>query len=95
LWEKYQDQDFLLWGIDSGDSYETVTNWLNNLGGVSYPILLDQSQAVLRTYNIQCTDSYAPYPRQVIIDQDGIVQYTACQYYPDRVIATIDALLAE
>lgn len=69
-------------------------DWLEDLGGVSFPILLDQSKQVLETYNIQCSDAYAPYPRQVIIDQDGIVQYVACAYYADRVKATLDSLLA-
>ena len=85
----------MLFGIDSGDSYDTVVDWLEDLGGVTYTILLDTSQDVLNAYQLNCESAYGPYPRQVIIDREGIVQYTACEYDAARVEEELDALLLE
>jgi len=80
-------------GVNVEDQYDQLVSWLDGLGGVSYTILLDQYGQVETEYNIQCTDAYAPYPREVIIDQDGIITYTACEYDSDRVEAEIESLL--
>ena len=39
--------------------------------------------------------SYAPYPLEVLIDQDGRIQYIATQYDAADMRGRIDVLLAE
>ncbi len=37
----------------------------------------------------------APYPRDIVIDQEGIVRYWSTEYDPQKIIATVDRLLGD
>jgi len=54
---------------------------------------MDQQESIYRSY--VNGDSFAPFPVQVVIDQNGIIQYLSFQYDADAVRLTIDSLLEE
>ena len=64
------------------------------VGGLDFPVLLDLNGNVSSSYDFSSAEAYAPFPRQFVIDQNGIIQYMAAQYYPDAVEDEIEALLA-
>ena len=97
IWQEYQDDDFVLWGVSAVSSYGYMTDWLNSLGSVTYPILMDKDMSALDAYAIDCRDEgiSASIPRQVVIDKEGVIQYTGCHFDSDELHTTIDALLAQ
>jgi hypothetical protein len=54
--------------------------------------LLDPTGEVYTSYT-GIPDAYAPYPRQVVIDQDGVIRYLSAQYDAAAVRAVIEELL--
>ena len=60
---------------------------------VSLPTLLD-AQPLYQPYSQQ-PGGYAPFPVQVVVDQNGIVQYVAHQYDAEAVRAVIDDILGK
>lgn len=91
--ERYEGENFVLYGINVQEPYHQVETFLEARGGVNYDVLLDADGNAQSSYEFQAQDSYAPYPRQYIIDQQGVVRYMASQYYPDALTETIDGLL--
>ena len=92
----YEDEDFILLAINVDEPVNILEEFLEGLGGVNYPVLLDVGGHVFFDYEFEGgQESYAPYPRQYLIDKSGIVRYQAAQYYPTALYDNIDALLAE
>jgi hypothetical protein len=89
LWQAYQDEDFILFGINFNENEQTVREFVDNLG-LTFPILLDSGQVYTR-YRIEFCHS--PFPQDYIIDQDGIIAYKACEYFPDSMVAVVEELL--
>ncbi len=77
--------------VNPKDPYEVCYDWLGD-NGVTLPNLMDPGGSVYNSYG-PLPDSYAPYPVQVIIDQDGIIQYLSGQNDTSAVKAVIDELL--
>lgn len=61
---------------------------------MTLPSLFDEGKSLYRGYG-GLPDSYAPFPVQVIIDQDGIIRYLSGQYDAERVRSEIRELLDE
>ena len=59
--------------------------------GVTFPILHDKSGVVRSAYRL--SNALSPYPRDYIIDQGGIVRYTATEYHPQKMVGVIESLL--
>ncbi len=59
--------------------------------GVTFPVMRDPSG----TYGqYDSVGSSAPFPLDVIVDQDGIVRYVDTRFEPDVLQEVIDGLLA-
>lgn len=54
--------------------------------------MLDNGGALYRSYS-GLGPGYAPFPLQVVIDQDGTIQMLTNQYDPEAVRRVIDELL--
>ena len=81
--------------MNTGDTLEDAFAFVGETG-VTLPVLLDKDKAIYSSYPPNETeDNYAPYPLQVLLDQDGVVRYLARQYDAEAVRAAIDGLLAE
>jgi len=69
IWQIHKDSDdFLLVGIDKGESIEMI-NKLINKTNVTYPICLDEKSEIFELY----AEKKAGVTRNVIIDRDGKV----------------------
>lgn len=78
-----------VFGINNGENFEATVNFINNFG-LTFPVLRDPSSQVYAQYQIR---GITPYPRDCIIDQNGIVRYLHSEYDPQVMIKTIDDLL--
>ncbi len=67
----------------------TASSFLSNFG-LTYPVLLDEQREVYFSYPI---GGISPYPRDFIIDQQGIIRYAHSEYDPQTMIDVIDGLL--
>jgi hypothetical protein len=82
-----------VFGIDRGEGEAIVQDFVDQFG-ITFPILWDpvESYVVYTDYLIQgCA---TPFPRDFIIDQDGVVAYLSCEYDPAAMSGVIDSLLA-
>ena len=59
--------------------------------GVTFPIVHDQGGVVRGRYRL--SNALSPYPRDYIIDQDGVLRYTATEYHPQTMVRVIESLL--
>lgn len=59
--------------------------------GATFPVMVDDS----RTYgSYDATGSTAPFPLDVVVDQQGVVRFVDTRYDPYTIEAVIDELLA-
>ncbi len=85
----YQDEDFVILGINYAESQEVVEEFVATFG-VTFPVLLDAAGGVYLTYS---NNGQSPFPLDYVIDQNGIIQYIATEYDPDEMITVIEELL--
>jgi hypothetical protein len=88
IWQEYQDEEFIIIGV----GHESVPELIDFVEdqGITYPILHDDA-GVYGDYNLQGGPS--PYPRDFIIDQQGIIRYANTEYDPGGMVVTIEHLL--
>lgn len=85
----------MVWLVNSEDPVDEVERFLRQ-ADVEVPCLLDTDGAWYRSYDRRSTEgAYAPYPFQVLVDQEGTIRYLASQYDPLAMRDQIDALLAD
>ncbi len=81
----------MVWLVNSGDTAEEVETFLRR-NSVELPSLLDSTGTVYQSYE-QSEGGFAPYPFQVLIDQQGRIQAVEHQYDAGAMRGRIDALL--
>jgi len=97
IWQTYPQDEVLLLGISNTNNSNIIDNFVeeNNL---SYPILYDPGSSG----GVQGGDVYdeyylpndgSPYPRDFIINQNGIIQYANNEIDTEWMIIVIDNLL--
>jgi len=79
----------MVFGINDGESTELASSFVMNFG-LTYPVLHDPERTVYFNYNV---GGISPYPRDVIVNQDGVIAYVHSEYDPQVMIRTIDELL--
>jgi len=60
--------------------------------GITFPVLHDNA-GVYGDYNLPGSES--PYPRDFILDADGVIRLAKTEYEPGLMIAVIESLLAD
>ena len=78
-------------GVDSGvlnDSIQAILDFVER-GGVTFDVVQDQGGFGGWAFDY----GTAPYPRQVLIDGDGIVRYLASTHDPAALAAAVEAVL--
>jgi type IX secretion system substrate protein/AhpC/TSA family protein len=78
-----------VFGINDGESLSTTISFANNFG-LTYPVLHDPTGSVYSSYSMS---GLSPYPRDIIIDQNGIIQYMHTEYDPQYMLQTVNDLL--
>lgn len=72
-----------------GESNQTAIRFARSFG-LTFPVLLDGSGFVYSSYSI---NGISPYPRDCIIDPQGVVRYLHSEYDPFTMRQTIDEIL--
>lgn len=93
IWQEYQDEDVVVWGINFVEQPDVVEDWIEELG-ITYPILLDQNGGTYSRY-LEIGLCNTPFPLDHIIDPEGFIAYRACEYFPDSMVTVIEGLLEE
>lgn len=73
----------------SNEPIAVVSDFLEDQG-ISFPVLHD-NQSIYGLYNLP--GSTSPYPRDFIIDANGVVRLAKTEYEPGTMIAIIESLL--
>ncbi len=68
IYERYQEQDFIVLGIDVGESKSKVRSF-GNENDLTFPLLVDSRQDVAGLYGITA------FPTNVFIGEDGVITY--------------------
>ena len=93
--EAYSPEEVVVWLVNTHDTVADAQAFLQQ-GGVTLPCLMDTDADWYRSYDRRSIDgSYAPYPLQVLIDQEGTIRSIVGQYDPVTMKDRIDALLAD
>lgn len=91
IWQRYQDQDVVVLGINAGqDQVDDIEHFVE-IFQISFPVLIDDAGV---GFQYQQSGAVSPFPLDYVIDREGNVAYWATEYDPDAMTATIDALLA-
>lgn len=89
LWERYQDDDFIIIGVDWLDSESNGLAFIEEFG-LSYPNGADIEERVAKAYHIQGA------PENFLIDKEGnIAQFLYGGVHADKLAPIIDDLLAQ
>jgi hypothetical protein len=73
----------------SNEPISTITKFIEDQG-ITFPVLHDVS-GIYSDYNIPGRQS--PYPRDFIIDKNGVIQFAKTEYDPGSMISIIESLL--
>ena len=99
IWQTYPQEDVLLLGISNTNNPNIIGNFIeeNNL---TYPILFDpgSSGGVQggQTYDIYyLPNDGSPYPRDFIVDQNGVIQYANNEIDTEWMVIVLNELLSE
>ena len=89
----YDDDDVEVWLVNPEDSLEEAFSFVGD-SGVDLPVLLDPDGENYRSYPFGSEDPYAPFPVQVVIDQQGVIRHLSFQNDPTALRVVVDELLA-
>jgi len=85
LWQTYKDDGVLVYGINN-EVLQVLMNFLEQVQ-ITFPVI----RGTPAGYTI--FGGISPFPRDYIIDPEGIVQYAATEYRPTEMSAIIERLL--
>ncbi len=88
IWQQFRRDNVAVYGI-SNESLPTIEQFVKDQG-VSFPVLQDNA-GVYGRYSIG--GGISPYPRDFIIDQEGVLRYTSTEYEPQTMIGVIRSLI--
>lgn len=88
IYQEYKDQGVQVVGI-SNEPVPVIETFIVDQG-ITFPVLWD-NQGVYGQYNIPGGQS--PYPRDFIVDAEGILRLTNTEYDPGLMISVLESLL--
>tara|TARA_B100000131_G_scaffold314111_1_gene350436 strand:- start:558 stop:1058 length:501 start_codon:yes stop_codon:yes gene_type:complete len=97
IWQQYQNNDVIVLGIINTSNQNQVNNFVIE-NSITFPILFDPGSSG----GVQGGDTYddyfmpndgSPYPRDFIIDQDGIIQYANNEIDTEWMLFVINELI--
>ena len=96
IWQEYQDEGIILLGIINTSNQSLIDNFIDE-NSITFPILFDPGSSG----GVQGGDTYddyympndgSPYPRDFIVDQEGILQYANNEIDTEWMIYVLDEL---
>jgi peroxiredoxin len=96
IWEVYEPLGLKAVAISSStigpEDPNTLGDYIDGMG-LTMPVLLDVDVSVYQDYFIVDPDAFAPYPREFIIDGNGMVLYTDASIDVEAISAVLDSVL--
>ena len=96
IWQAYQNEGIIMIGIINTSSQNQINNFVEE-NSISFPILFDPGSSG----GVQGGDTYddyylpndgSPYPRDFIVDQEGILQYANNEIDTEWMMYVLDEL---
>ncbi len=94
MWQRYQEQGVVVWGIASHEPVDALERF-RDAYGLSFPILVDADGEVSEVYNQLMAFPSAAYPQDWIIGTDGVVVYANNAFELEEMVTVIEAELAD
>lgn len=91
MWQRYQHEDVLVFGIHPGDPPELVKDFIEQTG-LTFPVVADED--TLYQFSFPSGVGY-PYPRDVVIGKDLRVRSIKNSFNQAEMDTLIQTLLAE
>lgn len=91
IWQEYQDQGVLVFGIHPGDPPELVADFIEQTG-VTFPLVADEG--TLSDFAFPPGVGY-PYPRDIVIGKDLTIRSVKNSFDVAEMDAMVRALLEE
>jgi len=97
IWQNFNQNEVLFFGISNTDNQNIISNFVEE-NSLTYPILFDSGSPG----GVQGGDTYdlyympndgSPYPRDFIINQDGIIAYANNEIDTEWMLSVIEELL--
>jgi len=85
LWQTFRDDGVLVYGVNNEDL--TILRDFIEQTGITFPVIMGSPEG----YTI--LGGLSPFPRDYIVDPDGIVQYAATEYRPTEMSTIIERFL--
>jgi len=99
IWQEYQDDNIIMLGIINTSNQSLIDGFIEQ-NSITFPILFDPGSPG----GVQGGDTYddyympndgSPYPRDFIVDQDGILQYANNEIDTEWMLYVLDELTQE
>ena len=99
IWQPYQDAGVIMLGIINTSSQNQINSFIEE-NSITFPILFDPGSSG----GVQGGDTYddyympndgSPYPRDFIIDQEGIIQYANNEIDTEWMLYVLEELVGE
>ena len=99
IWQEYQDDNIILLGIINTSNQPLIDGFIEE-NSITFPILFDPGSPG----GVQGGDTYddyympndgSPYPRDFIVDQEGILQYANNEIDTEWMLYILDELTGE
>ena len=96
IWQEYQDDEVIMLGIINTSNQNQINSFVDE-NSISFSILFDPGSSG----GVQGGDTYddyympndgSPYPRDFIVDQEGILQYTNNEIDTEWMLYVLDEL---
>ena len=84
------NSDVVVLFANAGNTAGTIEQFLTQ-SRTDIPSLMDQSESLYRAYAVP--ENYAPFPRQIVVDQTGVIRYLSGQYDAPAVVRVIENLI--
>jgi len=97
IWQTYQNEDVIMLGIINTSSQNQINNFVEE-NSITFPILFDPGSSG----GVQGGDTYddyympndgSPYPRDFIIDKEGIIQYANNEIDTEWMLYVLEELI--
>lgn len=85
LWQEYGDDGVLVYGVNN-ENPTILENFIDQTG-ITFPVIMGTPEG----YTI--LGGLSPFPRDYIVDPEGIVRYAATEYRPTEMAAIIERYL--
>ena len=99
IWQPYQDENITVLGIINTNNSSLISNFVAE-NSITFPILFDPGSSGGvhggETYdNYYLPNDGSPYPRDFIVDQEGILQYANNEIDTDWMMYVLDELIGD